>query len=234
MTLAQEHAAKSPAVAQKAAKPTAKRYNLFHRFAHAIVTFGVIGAAVTGFPLKYKDLIGMDWFTTKLGGVIRMGLYHRIFAGMIIGYLVFQTVYMLYYFVARLFGSEAGGLTWILPRKRETLDVKANALYLIGRRPEPSFKKYVYWGVFDWVINIAGIFAIVVTGAMVWFPEVLARWLPGTWLNSAYVIHSQGAILIVVVILVTHFYNIYWSTGHISDCMVIFTGRMTARRKKLQ
>lgn len=223
---------KKPETKKKPAK--AKRFNLFHRITHLGLTLGVIGAAVTGFPLKFKDLYGMDWLVTKMGGVPMVGLIHRICAVAIMSYLVFQAAYLFYYSIAGRLKPEAGAMTWILPRKRETLDVKANALYLLGRRPEPSFRKFVYWGVFDWVISIAGIFAIVISGLMVWFPEILARFIPGTWLNTAYVVHSNGAVLIVVVILITHFYNIYWSTGHISDCMVIITGRMTARRKKLE
>lgn len=229
--MAQEMEKKS----EEAKKPAkVKRFNLFHRFAHAVLTLGVIGAAVTGFPLKFKEIYGMDWLVAKMGGVPMVGLIHRICAVAIIVYLVFQGVYMFYYMFAARLGTETGAMTWILPRKRETLDVKANALYLLGQRPEPSFRKFVYWGIFDWVINIAGIFAIVISGLMVWFPEILARFIPGIWLNTAYVVHSNGAVLIVVVILITHFYNIYWSTGHISDCMVVFTGRMTARRKKLE
>ncbi len=218
---------------QKKKRKASKRYNIFHRVFHFLITLGVVGACVTGFPLKLKDWPGMADFVKQLGGVTQMAFYHRIFAGMIGAYIVSQIFYVLYYFIALRRGVDVSSLSWVLPRKRQTLDVKANTLYLMGRGKEPSFKKQVYWGVFDWVVMIASIWAIIVSGAMVWWPEIVARYIPGTWLNAAYVTHSNGALLFIVVVLVTHFYNIYWSTGHISDCNVIFTGRMTTRRKKL-
>lgn len=224
--------ARKPAPAAKK-KPKAKRFNLFHRVAHAIVTVATIGASISGFPLKFKDAPGMQWLTDLQGGVTSMALVHRVCAVAILVYLVGQFFYILYYFYARARGADTSSIAWALPRKRETLDVQSNLLYMFGRHAEPSFKKQTYWGVFDWVVSIAIFFAILVSGTVIWFPQFFAQYLPGTWFNVAYVTHSNGAVLLVVITLVTHFYNIYWSTGHLSDCMIIFTGSMTVRRAKL-
>ncbi|MFH1737041.1 MAG: hypothetical protein ABH838_04010 [Actinomycetota bacterium] len=223
-----------PAPAGKPKKPKAKRFNRFHRFAHAIVTLATIGASISGFPLKFKDAPGMQWLTDIQGGVTRMALIHRVCAVAIAVYLASQMFYILYYFYARAKGVDTSALAWVLPRKRETLDVKANLLYMLGRQAEPSFKKQVYWGVFDWIVSIAMFFAILVSGTVIWFPEYLSQYLTGTWFNVAYVTHSNGAVLLILITLVTHFYNIYWSTGYLSDCMIIFTGKMTSRRTKLE
>jgi cytochrome b subunit of formate dehydrogenase len=229
--------AQRPAAAAKPEKPKkgkAKRFNLFHRISHAAVTMATILASTSGFPLKFKDAPGMQWLTNIQGGVKTMAIIHRVCAVVILIYLTGQFFYILYYFYARARGVDASGIAWVLPRKRETLDVKANLMYMIGRASEPSFKKQVYWGVFDWIVSLAMFVAILVSGAVIWFPEFFARFLPGTWFNVAYVTHSNGAMLLVVITLVTHFYNIYWSTGHLSDCMIIFTGTMTSRRAKLE
>lgn len=214
-------------------KPKAKRFNLFHRIAHAVVTVATIACTTSGFPLKFKDGPGMQWITNVQGGVTGMALIHRIGAVSILLYLVAQFFYILYYFYARARGADTSSIAWVLPRKRETLDVKANLKYMFGRQAEPSFKKQTYWGVFDWIVSIAMFFAILVSGTVIWFPEFFAMYLPGTWFNVAYVTHSNGAVLLVLITLVTHFYNIYWSTGHMSDCMIMFTGKMTSRRAKL-
>jgi cytochrome b subunit of formate dehydrogenase len=214
-------------------KPKAKRFNLFHRVAHAIVTIATIGASTSGFPLKFKDAPGMQWLTDIQGGVPGMALIHRISAVAIAVYLITQFFYILYYFYARARGADTSSIAWVLPRKRETLDVKSNLMYMLGRHSEPSFKKQTYWGIFDWIVSIAMFFAILVSGSVIWFPEFFARFLSGTWFNVAYVTHSNGALLLVLITVVTHFYNIYWSTGHLSDCMIMFTGKMTSRREKL-
>jgi cytochrome b subunit of formate dehydrogenase len=225
--------AKKPRPA-KPAKGKAKRFNLFHRVSHAAVTMATILASTSGFPLKFKDAPGMQWLTDMQGGVATMAIVHRVCAVVIFVYLTGQFCYILYYFYARARGVDASGIAWVLPRKRETLDVKANLMYMLGRAKEPSFKKQVYWGVFDWIVSLAMFMAILVSGAVIWFPEFFANYIPGTWFNVAYVTHSNGAVLLVVITLVTHFYNIYWSTGHLSDCMIIFTGSMTNRRAKLE
>lgn len=214
-------------------KPKAKRFNLFHRVAHAVVTIATIACTTSGFPLKFKDGLGMQWLTDIQGGVAGMALIHRIGAVSIAVYMATQFFYILYYFYAKARGADTASIAWVLPRKRETLDVKANLKYMIGRQSEPSFKKQTYWGVFDWIVSIAMFFAIFVSGTVIWFPEFFALYLPGTWFNVAYVTHSNGAVLLVLITLVTHFYNIYWSTGHMSDCMIMFTGTMTSRREKL-
>lgn len=219
---------------EKPKKPKAKRFNMFHRISHAGVTLATILASTSGFPLKFKDAPGMQWLTNIQGGVKTMAIIHRVCAVVILIYLTGQFFYVLYYFYARARGVDASAIAWVLPRKRETLDVKANLMYMLGRAKEPSFKKQVYWGVFDWIVSLAMFFAILVSGAVIWFPEFFARYLSGTWFNVAYVTHSNGAMLLVVITLVTHFYNIYWSTGHLSDCMIIFTGTMTTRRAKLE
>jgi cytochrome b subunit of formate dehydrogenase len=218
----------------KKKKPKAKRFNLFHRIAHAVVTIAVIGCSTSGFPLKFKDGVGMQWLTDIQGGVTGMALVHRVCAVAIGVYLVTQFFYILYYFYARARGADTSSIAWVLPRKRETLDVKNNLLYMLGRHAEPSFKKQVYWGVVDWIISIAMFFAILISGVIIWFPEFFALYIPGQWFNVAYVTHSNGAVLLVVITLVTHFYNIYWSTGFMSDCMIMFTGTMTSRRTKLE
>ena len=218
----------------KKKKPKAKRVNLFHRVAHAMITIAVIGCSTSGFPLKFKDGVGMQWLTDIQGGVPGMALIHRVCAVFIGLYLIGQFFYVLYYFYARARGTEVSAIAWVLPRKRETLDVRSNLMYMFGRRSEPSFKKQVYWGVFDWVISLAMFMAILVSGAFIWFPEFFSQYVPGQWFNVAYVTHSNGAMLLVVITLVTHFYNIYWSTGYLSDCMIIFTGTMTSRRTKLE
>lgn len=218
----------------KPKKGKAKRFNLFHRVLHAALTLATICAAASGFPLKFKDAPGMQWLTDIQGGVVNMGIVHRVAAVVIIVFMAGQFFYILYYIYARARGADTSAIAWVLPRKRETLDVRANLMYMLGRASEPSFKKQVYWGVFDWIVSLAMFFAILVSGAAIWFPEYFANYLPGTWFNVAYVTHSNGAVLLVVITLVTHFYNIYWSTGHLSDCMIIFTGKMTNRRTKLE
>jgi cytochrome b subunit of formate dehydrogenase len=223
-----------PARPAKPAKGKAKRFNLFHRVSHAAVTLATILASTSGFPLKFKDAPGMQWLTDMQGGVATMAIVHRVCAVVIFVYLTGQFFYILYYFYARARGVDTSSIAWVLPRKRETLDVKANLMYMLGRAKEPSFKKQVYWGFFDWVVSLAMFLAILVSGAVIWFPEFFANYIPGTWFNVAYVTHSNGAVLLVVITLVTHFYNIYWSTGHLSDCMIIFTGTMTNRRAKLE
>jgi cytochrome b subunit of formate dehydrogenase len=219
---------------EKPKKGKAKRFNLFHRISHASVTLATILASTSGFPLKFKDAPGMQWLTDMQGGVANMAIVHRVCAVVIFVYLAGQFFYILYYFFARARGVDASGIAWVLPRKRETLDVRANLMYMLGRAKEPSFKKQVYWGVFDWIVSLAMFLAILVSGAVIWFPDFFDKFIPGTWFNVAYVTHSNGAVLLVVITLVTHFYNIYWSTGHLSDCMIIFTGTMTNRRAKLE
>ena len=64
------------------------------------------------------------------------------------------------------------------------------------------------------------------TGLMLWFPEFFTRFIPGSFLNIATIIHSDEALLAVGFIFTVHFFNTHLRPEKFPMDIVVFTGRM--------
>jgi hypothetical protein len=61
---------------------------------------------------------------------------------------------------------------------------------------------------------------------MLWFPEFFTRFIPGSFLNVATIIHSDEALLAVGFIFTVHFFNTHLRPEKFPMDIVVFTGRM--------
>jgi hypothetical protein len=68
-------------------------------------------------------------------------------------------------------------------------------------------------------------FAIGLSGLMLWFPVFFTIFLPGWILNIATIIHSDEALLASGFIFTVHFFNTHFRPSKFPIDTVIFTGR---------
>jgi hypothetical protein len=68
-------------------------------------------------------------------------------------------------------------------------------------------------------------FAIGLSGLMLWFPEFFTIFLPGWVLNVAAIVHSDEALLASGFIFTVHFFNTHFRPSKFPIDTVIFTGR---------
>jgi formate dehydrogenase subunit gamma len=93
-------------------------------------------------------------------------------------------------------------------------------LYL--RKDKPVYGKYsfeekiMYWFLFF------GVSIMIVSGIILWYPEVITRVLPGSVIPAAKLAHSTEAIVAGIFILIWHFYHVHFQRLNLS----IFTGKM--------
>jgi hypothetical protein len=69
-------------------------------------------------------------------------------------------------------------------------------------------------------------FAIGLSGLMLWFPEFFTIFLPGWVLNIATIVHSDEALLASGFIFTVHFFNTHFRPSKFPIDTVIFTGRI--------
>jgi hypothetical protein len=99
--------------------------------------------------------------------------------------------------------------------------------WFFGRGPKPQFDRYTYWEKFDYLSLVAGTVIIGATGFMMWFPIETTKILPGYWLNVAFVIHSNEALLAMGVIFIfVHFFSAHLKPESFPLDKVIFTGSL--------
>jgi hypothetical protein len=98
----------------------------------------------------------------------------------------------------------------MVPNWQDYRDLKAMVSWFVGRGTRPILKldRYAYYEKGEFWAASAGVMIMCVTGAILWYPEVAARFLPGLAINFALVNHSGGALLAMgFVVVFWHFFH---------------------------
>lgn len=189
----------------------------------AVVTFMVL--VTTGLSQKYFTLDVSHWLILRLGGIDAIRLVHR-YAGMAFTLVMFCHVII--------------AATGILVRKwqpsmvinrNDFADAVHDIRYYIGLENSParcdrySYKqKFEYWGI------LTGGILMIATGIILWFPAVVTHMMPGELIPVAKALHSNEALVIVLLIAVWHIYNSIFSPEVFPLDTSIFTGYISRER----
>ena len=159
------------------------------------------------------------------------GLIHRICAAITFAYFGTTFVYIFYFLffkkiqgnpnpLQRLFGPDS-----LCPRWKDVQDIVRMVRWFFNKGPKPQFDRWTYWEKFDFLAVFWGMFAIGLSGLMLWFPEFFTIFLPGWVLNIATIVHSDEALLASGFIFTVHFFNTHFRPSKFPIDTVIFTGR---------
>ncbi len=206
------------------------RFNLFHRATHLVMMITFLGLALTGLPLKYPEAFWAKGLIVLWGGVKGAGLFHRWLAGITFGYFALHLLYVAYCLIVlkeKWFSPHS-----IMPSRKDFQDLYQHLLYFLGKGSPPRFGRFTYWEKFDYWAVFWGITFIGGSGLLLWFPEFFSRFLPGFWLNVAYTIHSDEALLAMGFIFIVHLFNAHLRSGVFPMDKSIFTGQMEAEKMK--
>jgi len=98
--------------------------------------------------------------------------------------------------------------------------------WFIGLGERPAYGRWTYWEKFDYFAVFWGIAVIGSTGLTLWFPVFFTRFIPGSFLNIATIIHSDEALLATGFIFTVHFFNTHLRPEKFPMDITVFTGRM--------
>ena len=115
----------------------------------------------------------------------------------------------------------------LIPGPQDLWDIIAMFKWFFGKGPRPVFDRWTYWEKFDYWAPFWGVSIIGVSGAMLWFPNLTASFLPGWVFNVAAIVHSEEAILAVVFLFTVHFFNNHLRPDKFPLDIVMFTGTFT-------
>jgi cytochrome b subunit of formate dehydrogenase len=114
----------------------------------------------------------------------------------------------------------------MLPTRKDLRDVRDSFKWFLGKGPRPQYGRWTYWEKFDYFAVFWGMLVIGSTGLFLWFPEFFTRFLPGSLINVATIIHSDEALLATGFIFTVHFFNTHLRPEKFPMDLVIFTGSM--------
>jgi cytochrome b subunit of formate dehydrogenase len=210
------------------------RFTRLQRVLHVCMIVSFITLAMTGLTLKFSYTRWASILSHIFGGFETAGYIHRSAAVVMFG--VFSThLYDLY----RLKRTEYG--TWralilgpgsLVPNRRDLTELIATLKWFVGLGERPAYGRWTYWEKFDYFAVFWGIAIIGSTGLTLWFPVFFTRFIPGSFLNVATIVHSDEALLATGFIFTVHFFNTHLRPEKFPMDITVFTGRMPLEELK--
>jgi formate dehydrogenase gamma subunit len=188
-----------------------------------LMTFSVL--VVTGLSQRFYTLDISRWFILHAGGIDNVRLIHR-YTG-----IIFSCAVAAHILVA-VFGLVIK--RWqpsMVITKNDFLNAIHNIRYYLGSEQYPApgsrysyTQKFEYWGI------LTGGLLMIATGAMLWKPLFITRFMTGEIIPAAKVLHSNEALVVLIIISVWHIYNAIFSPEVFPLNMSIFTGSISRER----
>jgi len=208
------------------------RFSLPQRYLHAAIAVTFLGLAFTGLPLRFSSAPWALALSSAVGGFASILFFHKLSALVLTIAFLIHVANLAYRVVAR----REFGLVWgpnsMVPRWKDITDFFGNMKWFFGLGPQPKFDRYAYWDKVDYWAVFWGMGIIGFSGYAMWFAPFFAKFIPGSWLNVALLIHGEEAILAVGFIFTIHYFNTHLRPGNFPMDLTIFTGRLTGEELK--
>lgn len=205
-----------------------ERFSRLDRILHILMIVSFLSLALTGMTLKFSYTGWAAFLSKLLGGFESAGFIHRFAAVIMFGVFITHLI-SLWKLKRKKYGTWKElifGENSMILNKKDWHEFVASIKWFLGKGDRPKYGRYTYWEKFDYLAVFWGMFAIGLTGLMLWFPEFFTLIFPGWFINVATIIHSDEALLATGFIFTIHFFNTHLRPEKFPMDLVIFTGRM--------
>jgi formate dehydrogenase subunit gamma len=203
------------------------RFSVRQRIEHACTGLLFIVLAATGLTQEFFPMRWAEWTILTLGGIDRVRWVHRGAGIMFTTIVVFHLGAGMWQAISRLSRPA------IIPTRQDFRDaIMMVRYYLRLSEDQPRFgrfdyrQKWEYWGM------VLGAVVMIVTGFMLYFPVLTARFLPGEVIPAALMAHGREGLMAFLVVITWHLFNAHLSPEAFPFDPSIFTGRISRERMK--
>jgi len=204
-----------------------RRFSRTWRIAHLTFALSLMVLTLTGIPLFYPESPWAQPLMTLLNGPQTAGWVHRVAAVVFAGVFFWHLIYMGVGIGRDWKNFKIFGPNSMVPGLQDLKDIIAMFKWFFGKAPRPVFDRWTYWEKFDYWAPFWGVTIIGVSGLLMWFPHIAAKFLPGWVFNVAAIFHSEEAFLAVVFLFTVHFFNNHFRPDKFPLDRVMFTGTFT-------
>jgi cytochrome b subunit of formate dehydrogenase len=208
------------------------RFSMGQRYLHGTVMATFLGLAFTGMVLRFSRSVWAAWFAHAVGGFSAILFFHKFCAVLLTLAFLIHLGDVSYRSLIKGQRSILWGPNSMVPQLRDFTDIYNHLRYFLWLGPRPKFERFAYWEKFDYWAVFWGMAIIGISGYALWFAPFVAKFIPGSWLNIALLIHGEEALLAVWFIFAIHFFNTHLRPGSFPMDLVIFTGRQTEKELK--
>jgi formate dehydrogenase gamma subunit len=194
---------------------TYPRFSVSQRWEHAVFLVCIAILLLTGLPQKYNTT---TWSQAIISSPSRLNLIqqiHHITALVLTALVLYHLGKAIFLIFRRRLPGD------MLLTFQDVKDAWNMLLYLVYiKKQKPAFgrfnfeQKVTYWFLF---FSIA---IMMISGFIMWFPEVVTRVLPGGVIPGAIMSHSTEAIVTIIFVVLWHFYHVHFERLNLS----IFSG----------
>ncbi len=208
----------SRAVAGPRVERTFERFTSGQRWEHLILLVSFTILLLTGLPQKYRDYAWSQFLLSTPERLYLVQQIHHIAAILLSAEVIYHLARIISLIARR---SLPGSMLPTLQDLRDAWQMIRYLLFLT--RQKPRFGKYNFEQKFTYWFLFFGIGIMVITGFILWFPEVITRLFPGSLIPAAFLAHSNEAMVATVFVIIWHFYHVHFERLNLS----IFTGRLS-------
>ncbi|HEX9157885.1 MAG TPA: hypothetical protein VF827_07670, partial [Syntrophales bacterium] len=194
---------------------------------HIVMFSSVILLIITGMPLKFPNFILSRFVINFWGGIQHSTIVHRIGAGMLI-------YFMVHHFLYTILTRDGRRDFWLLiPKPGDAKDIVHNIRHFLGKTPEkPRFGRFSYIEKFDYWAVYWGCVIMIGSGALLWFQDIVLKYMPKYMLDVAHEMHSDEAMLATLAIVIWHFYNVHFNPDRFPGTMLWWHGQLSEHEMK--
>lgn len=183
-------------MAAQISKPeTIHELSAVQRIERLVLVVSLIGLSLTGLPQKYST---ESWAHTLIiigGGIESLRILHRVFALLLMAEAVYHVLSIAYrVLVIRL-------RPVMLPGLRDVTAFFGRIAANLGLRREESAPSYQFVLKFEYLLLVISGIVLIITGLMLWNPIRTTAALPGEAIPAAQTIHSNQALLTIVILM---------------------------------
>ncbi len=202
-----------------------RRFSTARIIEHAvqIMTFGVL--VITGLSQRFYTFDISLWFILRAGGIDNVRLIHR-YAGLV--FSLATAIHVATAVVGILYHRWQPSM---VITKNDFLNVVHNIRYYLSLEAHPAAggrysytQKFEYWGI------LTGGFLMIATGAILWKPLFITKFVTGQIIPAAKALHSNEALVVFLIIAVWHMYNAIFSPEVFPLNASIFSGYISRQR----
>jgi formate dehydrogenase subunit gamma len=200
-----------------------RRFTPGQNWEHTILLISGTVMLVTGLPQKYRTASWSQQLLSTPERLETIRQIHHIAAIVLILLVIYHLGRAIYLMTQRRLSGA------IFPTVKDLRDAWQMIKYLLFlTKKKPEFGKYnieqkfTYWFIFI-IVSI-----MILTGTIIWFPELITRFFPGGLIPAAKLAHSTEAIVAAIFIIIWHFYHVHLERLNVS----IFTGYLNEEDMK--
>jgi len=202
-----------------------RRFSLYRIVEHWLSASIFLALVVSGLTQRFYGIRVSQWIVMAVGGIDAMRLLHRA-AGVLLLAAMAQHVVVAFYGVL----SRRWHPLMMIEQEDFSAAVQNLKYYLCMADRPAACDRYTYQQKFEYWGILSGSIIMAVTGVALWFPAFVTRFLPGEVIPAAKALHTNEAMLIVLLVALWHIYNSLFSPEVFPFDTSIITGYISRER----